>query len=80
MDTESINHQIQTENDSYRRDKDRLQQELFNLRQRHERRISGLKAQKEQVKSLNKQENLTVQHKSSENIFTSVNEALKTLV
>lgn len=80
MDTESINNQIQAENDSYRRDRDRLQQELFNLRQRHERRISGLKAQKEQAKNLNKKENLTVQHKSSEKIFISVNEALKNFI
>lgn len=80
MDTESINNQIQAENDSYRRDRDRLQQELFNLRQRHESRISGLKQQKEQNKNLNKQENLTVQHKSSENIFISVNEALKKFI
>ena len=80
MDTESINNQIQAENDSYRRDRDRLQQELFNLRQRHESRISGLKQQKEQIKNLNKQENLVVQHKSSENIFVSVNEALKKFI
>lgn len=77
MDIESINNQIQAENDSYNRDKDRLERELLNLKQRHQRKISGLKQRKEQVKSLNKQENLAIQHKSSENIFKSINETFK---
>lgn len=51
MDIESINKQIQAENDSYNRDLHRLQQEILNLKQRHQRTMENLKMQKEQEKS-----------------------------
>ncbi len=51
MDIESINKQIQAEKDSYNRDLNRLQQEILNLKQRHQRTIENLKRQKEQEKS-----------------------------
>ncbi len=51
MDIESINKQIQAENNSFNRNLNRLQQELLNLKQRHQRRITDLQKQKEQAKS-----------------------------
>ena len=54
MDIESINKQIQTEKDSYNRDKNRLQQELSKLKDRHLRRLSDLQKLKEQANSINK--------------------------
>ena len=54
MDIESINKQIQTEKDSYNRDKNRLKQELSKLKDRHLRRLSDLQQQKEQANNINK--------------------------
>ena len=54
MDVETINKQIQTEKDSYNRDKNRLQQELSKLKDRHLRRLSDLQQQKEQANNINK--------------------------
>ena len=54
MDIESINKQIQTEKDSYNRDKNRLQQELSKLKDRHLRRLSDLQKLKEQANNINK--------------------------
>lgn len=54
MDVETINKQIQTEKDSYNRDKNRLQQELSKLKDRHLRRLSDLQKQKEQANSIDK--------------------------
>ena len=54
MDIESINKQIQTEKDSYNRDKNRLQQELSKLKDRHLRRLSDLQKLKEQANSIDK--------------------------
>lgn len=56
MDIESINKQIQTEKDSYNRDKNRLQQELLTLKKRHHRNMEYLKRQKEQATNKNKYE------------------------
>lgn len=58
MDIESINKQIQTEKDSYNRDKNRLQQELLTLKQRHHRNMEYLKRQKEQATSQNTNESI----------------------
>lgn len=54
MDIESINKQLQTEKDSYNRDKNRLQQELSKLKDRHLRRLSDLQKLKEQANNINK--------------------------
>ena len=54
MDIESINKQIQTEKDSYNRDKNRLKQELSKLKDRHLRRLSDLQKLKEQANNINK--------------------------
>ena len=54
MDVETINKQIQTEKDSYNRDKNRLQQELSKLKDRHLRRLSDLQKLKEQANSIDK--------------------------
>lgn len=54
MDIESINKQMQTEKDSYNRDKNRLQQELSKLKDRHLRRLSDLQKLKEQANNINK--------------------------
>ena len=58
MDIENINKQIQTEKDSYNRDKNRLQQELLTLKQRHHRNMEYLKRQKEQATSQNTNESI----------------------
>lgn len=39
MNAEEINKKIQTEKDSYTRDLNRLQQEIFKLKQRHQRNL-----------------------------------------
>ena len=64
MDIESINKQIQAENDSYNRDLNRLQQEILKLKDRHQRRISDLQRQKQQATSQNKQENFKLKSKA----------------
>ena len=71
MDIESINKQIQTEKDSYNRDKNRLKQELSKLKDRHLRRLSDLQQQKEQAIN---------QYELSENIFKSINCSLSKLL
>ncbi len=80
MDIENINKQIQAENDNYNRDLNQLQQEILDLKQRHQRTIENLKRQKEQAKSQNKQQNPNVQYEPSENIFKSVNEELNKFI
>lgn len=67
MDIENINKQIQTENDSYNRDKNRLQQKLLTLKQRHHRNMEYLKRQKEQATSQN----------TNESIYLALNNRLK---
>lgn len=67
MDIESINKQIQTEKDSYNRDKNRLQQELSKLKDRHLRRLSDLQQQKEQA----------INQKTNESIYLALNNRLK---
>lgn len=80
MDIENINKQIQAENDSYNRHLNRLQQEILNLKQIHQRRISDLQNQKQQATSKIKHECLENQYKSSENIFKSVKEELNKFI
>ena len=47
MNTEEINKKIQIEKDSYARDLNRLQQEIFKLKQRHQRTMEYWQRQKE---------------------------------
>ena len=79
MDVETINKQIQTEKDSYNRDKNRLQQKLLTLKQRHHRNMEYLKRQKEQVVNKNKYEQVK-QFNSSESIFKTVGKRLNELL
>ena len=79
MDVETINKQIQTEKDSYNRDKNRLQQELLTLKQRHHRNMEYLKRQKEQATNKNKYEQVK-QFNSSESIFKTVGKRLNELL
>ena len=67
MDIESINKQIQTEKDSYNRAKNRLQQKLLTLKQRHQRNMEYLKRQKEQATYQN----------TNESIYLALNNRLK---
>ena len=60
MDIESINKQIQTEKDSYNRAKNRLQQKLLTLKQRHHRNMEYLKRQKEQAAKRNVNESIYI--------------------
>lgn len=64
MDIESINKQIQAENDNYNRHLNRLQQEILELKKRHQRRISDLQSQKQQATSQIKQENFKPKSKA----------------
>ena len=64
MDIESINKQIQAENDNYNRNLNQLQQEILNLKQRHQRRTSDLQSRKQQATSQNKQENFKPKSKA----------------
>lgn len=67
MDVENINKQIQTEKDSYNRAKNRLQQKLLTLKQRHHRNMEYLKRQKEQAAKRN----------ANESIYIVINNELK---
>lgn len=67
MDIESINKQIQIEKDSYNRDLNRLQQEILNLKQRHQRIISDLQRQKQQI----------IKQNTNENVFKLIYEKLE---
>lgn len=64
MDIESINKQIQAENDNYNRHLNRLQQEILDLKKRHQRKISDLQSQKQQATSQIKQENFKPKSKA----------------
>ena len=64
MDIESTNKQIQAENDNYNRHLNRLQQEILDLKKRHQRRISDLQSQKQQATSQIKQENFNPKSKA----------------
>ena len=79
MNTEEINKKMQTEKDSYNRDKNRLQQELLTLKQRHHRNMEYLKRQKEQATNKNKYEQVK-QFNSSESIFKTVGKRLNELL
>ena len=57
MDTESIDKQIQAENDSYYRDLNRLQQKILDLKQIHQRTMENLKRQKQLATNQNTNEN-----------------------
>ncbi len=50
MNTEEINKKIQTEKDSFNRNLNRLQKQIFELKQRHQRTMEYLQRQKEQEK------------------------------
>lgn len=67
MDTEEINNRINAENDSYKRDLNRKEQDILRLKDRHQRIIADLKRQKEQI----------TKQKTNENIFISVNNELE---
>lgn len=58
MDIESINKQIQAENDNYNRHLNRLQQEILDLKKRHQCRISDLQSQKQQATYQNTNESI----------------------
>ncbi len=50
MNTEEINKKIQTEKDSFNRNLNRLQKQIFELKQRHQRTMEYWQRQKEQTK------------------------------
>lgn len=50
MNTEEINKKIQTEKDSFNRNLNRLQKQIFELKQRHQRTREYWQRQKEQTK------------------------------
>ena len=50
MNTEDINKKMQTEKDSFNRNLNRLQKQIFELKQRHQRTMEYWQRQKEQTK------------------------------
>lgn len=56
MNIEEINNKIQTENDSYNRDLNRLQQQIQKLKQRHQRTMAYWQNKKAQEQKHYKQE------------------------
>ena len=48
MNAEEINKKIQTEKDSFNRNLNRLQKQIFELKQRHQRTMEYWQRQKEQ--------------------------------
>lgn len=50
MNTEEINKKIQTEKDSFNRNLNRLQKQIFELKQRHQSTMEYWQRQKEQTK------------------------------
>lgn len=58
MDINEINKKLQIEKDSYARDLNRLQQEIFKLKQRHLRTMNYWNRLKEQSKKQNTNENI----------------------
>lgn len=50
MNAEEINKKIQTEKDSFNRKLNRLQKQIFELKQRHQRTMEYWQRQKEQTK------------------------------
>ena len=67
MNTEEINNRIHAENDSYKRDLNRKQQDILKLKDQHQRTMVYLQNQKQQVTKQN----------TNENIFKSVNDDLE---
>ena len=49
MNAEEINKKIQTEKDSFNRNLNRLQKQIFELKQRHQRTMEYWQRQKEQT-------------------------------
>ncbi len=50
MNAEEINKKMQTEKDSFNRNLNRLQKQIFELKQRHQRTMEYWQRQKEQTK------------------------------
>ena len=53
MNAEEINKKIQTEKDSFNRNLNRLQKQIFQLKQRHQRTMEYWQRQKEQTTNEN---------------------------
>lgn len=70
MNTEEINKKMQIEKDSFNRNLNRLQKQIFELKQRHQRTMEYWQRQKEHATKQN----------TNENIFqTAINELVKIL-
>lgn len=70
MDIKEINKKLQIEKDSYARDLNRLQQEIFKLKQRHQRTMEYWQRQKEQ----------TIKQNANENVFKALIKELYTVL
>ena len=60
MNTEEINKKIQTEKDSFNRNLNRLQKQIFELKQRHQRTMEYWQRQKEQITNENFMKFITI--------------------
>lgn len=58
MTIDDINNKIQAERDSYNRNLNRLQKEIYKLKTRHQRNMEYLQHQKEQIKQKNQHKTL----------------------
>ena len=60
MNAEEINKKIQTEKDSFNRTLNRLQKQIFELKQRHQRTMEYWQRQKEQITNENFMKFITI--------------------
>lgn len=60
MNTEEINKKMQTEKDSFNRNLNRLQKQIFELKQRHQRTMEYWQRQKEQTTNENFMKFITI--------------------
>lgn len=70
MNAEEINKKIQTEKDSFNRNLNRLQIQIFELKQRHQRTMEYWQKQKEQ----------TTKQNANENVFKALRKELYTVL
>ncbi len=60
MNVEEINKKMQTEKDSFNRNLNRLQKQIFALKQRHQRTMEYWQRQKEQITNENFMKFITI--------------------
>ncbi len=70
MNAEEINKKMQTEKDSFNRNLNHLQKQIFELKQRHQHTMEYWQRQKEQ----------TIKQNANENVFKALRKELYTVL